>query len=105
MAHPAGGFLGNVGEQPGCPAGFELSLAVFPFSRSFNGTAHGVHHELHAVTDSQNGDVKAEDAAVDPRAVLLIDAGRAAGKNDAFRIQGDDLLEFQVGMLDLTVNL
>ena len=80
-------FRADPFEQPRRRADGKLGEAVLAFSRAFDAAPESRRHELHAVADAQHRNTEAENAGIDLGASGLVDAGRAAGQDDAFRLK------------------
>jgi hypothetical protein len=59
---------------------------------------------MHPVTDAQHRNAQLENAGIHPGTVGFVDAGRPAGKNDAFRRQRPNLFGGDRGRFDLAVD-
>ena len=88
MAHPdllAAGDAAEEGIEGRAGAGqIELSESVFAFVTFFDGAAQQMSHELLAVADAEDRGAGGEQRGIDGRAAGVVDAGRAAGDDDAF---------------------
>ena len=105
MTHPAPGLFFDTGENPLWTSDLKLGKAVFPFLRPDHLTTEGIHHELQAIADPQDGDVQIKDPLVHPRAALFINTRRTAGQDDPFRLERFDLGQFEIRRFNLTVNV
>ena len=88
VAHPdllAAGNTAKEGIEGGAGAGqIELGDSVFSAIAFLDGTAQKMSHELLSVTDSENRSAGGEQCGIDGGAAGVVDAGRAAGNDDAF---------------------
>src|ERR1019366_2588816 len=82
----------------------DARVTVFPRVRLLDATAEQVRDELKAVADSEDGDAELEDARVDRRRALGVDARGSPRQDDGFRGHRLDLLEGDRARLDLAVN-
>ncbi len=85
MRHPDGKFLGQALKKTGAVANLNVGMAVLTLSSGTHFTAKSVHHELQAVTDAKHGQTQFEHAGVGRGGVGVINRGRTAGQNDAYR--------------------
>jgi len=63
----------------------ESSKSIFSFPASLYRPAQAIHHVLHAITDSEDGDFKAKECRVEFWTLLLIYACRPAREDYALR--------------------
>jgi len=61
--------------------------SVFPYGKTFNLSPEKLHHEVHSVTDAQNGNPQAKDPLVRFWSVLLVNRTRSTGKYDALGVK------------------
>jgi hypothetical protein len=71
---------------------FEGAFAVFAFFAAFDFAAEVMGEELEAVADAKDGDAEGEDVFVGQRGFVAIDAGGAAGEDDAVGLEGCNVL-------------
>ncbi len=95
VTHPDGGVTGHTVEEAaaGGAAGgdIDLSAAELAMTAATDGGPEHLTGQLHAVADAQDGDTEIKDGGVDLRRALVIDAGGAAGEDDAAGVQLGDL--------------
>ena len=72
MAHPALKAVIHLLEQRVAWINAQFGKAVFFFAGLFNGAPKGMHHVVHAVADTKNGDVQVKNTGVYARAVFFI---------------------------------
>ena len=107
VAHPGDALLGQALEQA---AGGEVRLraAVFAGRAVLRGrdlTAERLGHELAAVADAEDRHAQREDGGIDLRGGGIIDAVRAAGEDNTFRLNFFDLFDVCFVRINLTVNV
>src|ERR1700755_2231235 len=83
----------------------ELRRSILPLIRLCHLAAAGEINHSHAITDPEKGNVELKNLRRDSRRGLVIEAGRAAGKNNAFRIECFDFFEGDVVGMNFAVNL
>ena len=103
VAHPYSGLFGNAFKESGAAVSVEVGMAVFSLFRLGYFAAQGLCHELHAVADAEDRNACLKYIGVDLGGVFCIDAGRAAGENDAFGILCQDFLGCLVVRKDFAV--
>ncbi len=84
--------------------GFNLRITKFALVTRGNFAAQVVRHKLHAVTDAQNRNAQIENAGIG-LIVGFVNGIRAAGKDDAFRIEGFDFVQRHIERMQLAVNM
>src|ERR1700722_8415303 len=68
-------------------------VAILALLRGPNFAAKGVHHELQAVTNAEDGQPKLEDTGIGGRSIFVVDRPWSARKNNADRCVALDLGE------------
>ena len=93
MAHPDFGFVGQAGEQVGVRGDRDLCPAIFAGRGAGDFAPQLLAGQLHAVANAQHRNAEVENARDRTSgAASFVDAGRAAGEDDAPRGQlGDPL--------------
>ena len=106
VAHPHDGGAGDVAEEGAGGVGdAELGAAVLAGDAGADLAAEGLHHELHAVADAEDGEAEVEEGGVDLGGAGLVDAAGAAGEDDAFGGERADAVEGGGEGEDLAVDL
>ena len=83
----------------------QLCAPVLPRTAAHDLAPQRLHGDLHAVADPEDRDAEIEDRGVDRRGALLVDAGGAAGEDDAARFFRQDLRGGDVEGNDLAVDV
>ncbi len=96
VAHPDDGFRRHVSEQAVALANAAGGPAEFTARRRFDLAAEEMASELHSVTDAEYGDAEIKQFGIAQGRAGSVDAGRAAGKDEAARIQFGDACGGQV---------
>ena len=84
--------------------GFDLRVTEFALVARLHLAAQVVRHKLHSVADTQNRNAQIEDAGIG-LIVGFVNGIGAAGKDDAFRIEGFDFVQRHVERMQLAVNM
>ena len=93
VAHPHREGGGQAVEQGAVGAvQVERGRAVLSRIGSADAAAELVHHRLHTVADAQHGQAAVVHPAGGERRALLVDAGRAAGEDDAPGVEALNVL-------------
>ena len=88
MTHPHDGFFrARSANSPALCSDLALGPAKLPAAARRHLAAEQMAHQLHAVTDAEDGNAELKDGRVDGRGVFFVDAGRAAGEDDAGGLQ------------------
>src|SRR4051812_30590063 len=64
-----------------------------------------MRHQLHSVTNAQDRNPKRKNLRVEMRRAFIVNAGRAAGENDPFRLEGGHFVRGDIELNDFRVNL
>ncbi|MPM59468.1 hypothetical protein SDC9_106310 [bioreactor metagenome] len=92
VRHPDLNFPGQSGEKLAAVAGDpEHGFAIFARGAGLNLAAEREGHDLEPVTDAEHWNAELENGRIALRRVGVVDAGGAAGENDALRIDRLDL--------------
>ena len=95
----------HAGEQAAGVVDLQLRRAELALLRLLHPAAQLHGHQLRAVTDAEHRHAQVEEARVAERRVRVVDAGRAAGEDDARGLHGPEPVEFQGVGVDLAVHL
>ncbi len=93
VAHPDGERTGKSVEEEGLVDDIDLGVAVLAGGRGFDLAAEVVHDELQPVADAEDGDAEREHGGIGGGSIGVIDRARAAGEDDAQRIERAELIE------------
>ena len=107
MAHPYVERVWRIVLNAACQLavdGFHLRITEFTLVARANFAAQVVRHKLHAVADAQNRNAQIEDAGIG-LIIGFVNGIRAAGEDDAFRIEGFDFFQRHVERMQFTVNM
>ena len=91
MAHPHRLGAGQVAMKLS-PSHFQLRATEFAGTGAGDRSAESQSHGLEAVADAEHRHPEIEDAGVQLRRAVVVDAGRSAGQHDGLRVAGLDLL-------------
>lgn len=105
VTHPTDAFLRYISEDHGRPVrNLKLRPAVLADRRRFNLAAEFVCHELRTVAYTEDGDTEGENFLAVRRGILLVDALRAARKDDRLGRERTKLLQRERMRMHLAVD-
>jgi len=93
MAHPNGQGIFQAAEESVVGVDLNFRRAVLAVRRFFDPAAEMLSHQLHAVTNPQNGKTQVPNSLIGTRGVGLIHAGGAAGEYQPRGLAFADLLQ------------
>ena len=108
MAHPdlhPGGPIAQVAQQRRAGRGLDIGMAELARRPGLDAAAELVRHQLHAVADAEHGQAELEERGIARGGARFVDAGRAAGEDEALRRARRELRRGQVAAQDLTVHV
>ena len=105
MAHPAVGSSLHAAEEPGLFLHPDRYPAVFPLFGFFNRAAEEQGCQLHTVADSQDRDPRFIQGRINPGRVIIVDTGRATGKNNTDRFTGQDVRQGHIPRDNLGIDM
>ena len=107
MAHPNVERVWRIILNAACQLavdGFNLRITEFTLVARANFAAQVVRHKLHAVADAQNRNAQIKNTGIS-LIIGFVNGIRAAGEDDAFRIEGFDFFQRHVERMQFAVNV
>ncbi len=104
VAHPDGGFAGDAAEEAVVVGDRQVGAAVLAVVGGGDLGAEELGAEVHAVADPEDGDVEVEELGGAGGGSSAVDAGGAAGKDDAFEPVAGQFLGGDGGRIDFAVD-
>ena len=107
MAHPNVERVWRIILNAACQLavdGFNLRITEFTLVARANFAAQVVRHKLHAVADAQNRNAQIKNTGIG-LIIGFVNGIRAAGEDDAFRIEGFDFFQRHVERMQFAVNV
>jgi hypothetical protein len=102
VTHPHDGFGRHSSEDAIRLMDLDHGSAKLTALARFHTPAHGLTCELHAVTDTENGNIEVKDGRVTLRRARVIDTGRPTGEDDPFGAKFCNALGRKIMTHDLT---
>ena len=107
VAHPYVERVGRVVLNAACQLtvdGFDLRVTEFALVAGLHFAAQVVRHKLHSVADAQNRNAQIKNAGIG-LVVGFVNGIGAAGKDDAFGVEGFDFVQRHIEGMQLAVNV
>ena len=105
VAHPADVLGGQGVKQRAFGVQIDQRLAVFTLGGLADVAAEGVHHQLAAVADAQNGHTPGVNIGVDGGRIRQIGTVGAAGKDNALGVLGLDFGQVGAVRIDFAIHV